>query len=79
MRTPAVGFHNTPFGAASGSSAFKGGALKEFQNGVFAIRIHTFPSENSGSFYTIGVRGLLFCGFHELNRASIARTAYRFR
>ena len=67
MAACAVGFHDAPFDTTSGCCGFPQGVSNELLEGVGC---EPFIGQSFGCCDEVGV---LFCGFHWFNRASIAR------
>jgi len=64
VRAPAVGLDHATFGAACRGGGVEVRSLKEFQNRIIAIWIHTFPSKDGGGGDSVRIRGFLFCRVH---------------
>lgn len=75
MGTGPVRFHHTPFGTASGRCRFPYRVTGESFQAFRGIG-KPFVFKGFGCADSVGIVG---CGFHYLNRASIARRTHRFR
>ena len=73
-----VGLHDTPLRTTSGRGGIKTSVANKFEDGVFVRGVDTLVFEDFGCTDAIGIAGLGLCGFHYLNRASIARRSPRF-
>ena len=73
MGTSPVGFNDASLRTACGRRGIKRGMTNKAENSVFVASVHALVFEDFGCADAVRIAGLGLCGFHYLNRASIAR------
>lgn len=73
MGTCPIGFNDASLRAACRRRGVETSVAHESEDRVLVASVHTLVFEDFGCADAVGIAGLGLCGFHYLNRATIAR------